>query len=98
MNDIEENRIALVSALETRGWFWENETLIAPNRTMWFSDFDCWVTDIADFHQRMKQRRDRIVRNREYHTDKRQHQNTVDDVEGLMCLIAELIAEKQNRS
>jgi uncharacterized membrane protein YccC len=95
MRHIRVNSGAFVKALEDKGWHWEGQTIYAPHRSMWLSELDSWLNDIAGFQERMEARRDRIKANRQHHTDQQQHEHVVDDVEGLLRAIEEVIGETE---
>jgi hypothetical protein len=99
MSNLKGAREAFEKALEVRGWYREGETIFAPHRTMWFSELDSWLKNIAEFHLRMKERRDRIKANVQNHyLDPQQHKNAVEDAEGLVSAIEEMTAVNQDKA
>jgi hypothetical protein len=99
MSDLQRTREAFEKALEARGWYREGETIFAPHRTVWFSELDSWLKNIAEFHLRMKERRDRITSNTQHHQmDPQQHKNAVEDADGLISAIEEMTAVNQDKS
>jgi len=60
----DEQKQNLFVMLEQSGWDWHDDSIHAPNDTMWLNRDTPWVGDIVDFHDRMCGRRARIENNR----------------------------------
>src|SRR5205823_3811348 len=44
---------ALFEQLESLGWRWEDDTLMAPHRSFWLMREHPWTGDLDDFRERM---------------------------------------------
>jgi hypothetical protein len=60
----DEQKQTLFALLEVSGWTWRNDSIYAPNDTMWLSRDTPWGDDVTDFYDRMRGRRARIENNR----------------------------------
>jgi hypothetical protein len=56
-----EQKHELFRLLESRGWYWEGETICSPGESMGFWRDDPW-DDLLDFWETMTRRLDRIRR------------------------------------
>ena len=61
LSDVQKQ--TLFSLLEKSGWNWRDDSIYAPNETMWLDRESPWSGDLADFYDRMCGRRDRIANN-----------------------------------
>ena len=76
----------LFRSLERNGWYWRDDTIYAPNETMWLCRDEPWVGDIVDFYERMCGRRSRIHNNR----DNWDAKPAVADVDSLVAVLDSL--------
>ena len=76
----------LFRSLERNGWYWRDDTIYAPNETMWLCRDEPWVGDIVDFYERMCGRRSRIHNNR----DNWDAKPAVADVDSLVAVLESL--------
>jgi len=89
----EKDRITLLANLEANGWIWENDFIYAPHKTIWFFGTSPWQGDLADFHERMAARFERLARDKRLHPDPRQHQNALDDTQNLVDILEEMMSK-----
>jgi hypothetical protein len=89
MTKLDERRRALETSLTSRGWVWENGTLYAQHRTIWFSELDRWIKEIPDLYETMIRRRARIIGLKQYYSNPQQHENVVHDLDQLIEAISE---------
>ncbi|HSB08756.1 MAG TPA: hypothetical protein VLM38_04555 [Blastocatellia bacterium] len=84
-------RSALFEALESRSWFYRESFIYAPNQTMWLLVAEPWQADLAEFHERMAGRKERIIKNAGFHDNQEQHKNVVSDITSLIESIESLL-------
>jgi hypothetical protein len=86
-----EERDALLSALESNGWFREGDFIYAPHRSIWLLTADPWQGDLSDFHERMSARLGRLAQQGSHYDDPLRHQHVVGDTQGLVATLKELL-------
>jgi hypothetical protein len=59
----ETSRLRLLDTLIADGWTSEGDFIYAPRRTMWLLRSSPWEGDLAEMHERMQGRLDRIRTN-----------------------------------
>jgi hypothetical protein len=91
-----EERAILVSKLCQTGWRQEGGSIYAPNGTIWFTSDDPWQGDLADFHERMIGRLERINNNKDHYPDPTDHEKIVSDTEAVVVSLAETLKERGN--
>ena len=89
----EKDRITLLANLEANGWILENDFIYAPHKTIWFFGKSPWQGDLADFHERMAARLERLARNKHLHSDPQQHQNALEDTQHLVDVLEEMMSK-----
>lgn len=89
-----EQREALLDNLEARGWFYRENFIYAPNQTMWLLATEPWQGDLAEFHERMVGRKQRVIKNAGFHDNQEQHKNVVDDTASLIAAIENILQEE----
>jgi hypothetical protein len=95
MESPEEYREPLIKELEKRGWFWQSDIIYAPNKMLWL-DRNPDFGKLSDFHERWRERVQRIIKMKPYHKDPEQHRQVVEDNESLVSALEALL--KQCRS
>ena len=86
----EEFREPLIKELLKRGWFWRVDFIYAPNEMLYFRDFD-YLGTLSEFHERWRERVQRITRMKPHHDDPEQHRQVVEDNESMVSALAELL-------
>jgi hypothetical protein len=76
----------LFDELEKIGWCRRNDSLYAPQATMWLSLSTPWTGDLQDFHERMHGRLERVV--------KMCSHAAVDDVRGLVQVLDMMLSDE----
>ena len=85
-------RLELLAALGKIGWNYKQQSIYAPNETMWLSVSCPWMQDLPDFFERMKGRLARIQGNKEIHASLGEYQKVVDDVTGLSEVLRKMVS------
>lgn len=88
----DQQRVALLAALESRGWLWRDAFIYAPQGTLWLLGADPWGGDLAEFHERMCGRLQRNVQAAAEYDNPQDYRNLVDDTSSLVEALAALIA------
>jgi hypothetical protein len=91
MESPEEYREPLIKELEKRGWFWRDDVIYAPNKMLWLNYFD--FGNLSDFHERWRERVQRIIRMKPHHDDPEQYRQVVEDNESLVSALEELLKQ-----
>ncbi|MCD6048920.1 MAG: hypothetical protein K0Q55_323 [Verrucomicrobia bacterium] len=86
-------RDRLFRDLERIDWQRRDDFLYAPGGTMWFSLAEPWQGDLADFHERMAGRLQRIQNLRERHSES-DFQKLTTDVTGLIKVLHTMITDE----
>jgi hypothetical protein len=90
----EKDRMTLLANLVAKGWIWENDFIYAPHKTIWFFGMNPWQSDLADFHDRMAARVERLARNKHLHSDPQQHQNALEDTQNLVDVLEGMMSKQ----
>ena len=53
----------LFRLLEEKGWFWQEDAITAPGKTIWLMRAERWHTDLVDLLETMRGRLSRLKRN-----------------------------------
>jgi hypothetical protein len=56
------SHVGLFARLEEMGWTRQDDTLVAPNGTMWLDTANPWPADLKDLKDNMESRRERVER------------------------------------
>jgi len=91
MTLLAEERDSLLKALEQRGWLWEGDFIYAPHKKMWLLGANPWQGDLADFHERMSARAERLIQQKSFYDDPLEHRQVVEDTESLVRTLEELL-------
>lgn len=86
----EQQRVALISGLKARGWFWKGEHIHAPHESMWLLGSDPWKNDLIEFHTRMAARLGRILKSKAVYSDQKRYNEIVSDTVGLVLVLRRL--------
>lgn len=81
---------ALFAGLEAKGWSWEDDVLMAPHQSIWFTREEPWMGDLEDFRQRMQARLKRIEGNRDNYEVEADYQGVWDDTAGLVEVLDDM--------
>ncbi|WP_386069947.1 hypothetical protein ACFJIW_06060 [Tahibacter sp. UC22_41] len=90
----ESQRADLFAALESRGWSWKEGFIYAPHRSLWLLGSSPWTGDLPDFHERMRDRLQRIEWLSPEYDDPHYHRKVMDDTASLVDVLARMLAEK----
>ena len=81
---------ALFAGLEAKGWVREDNTQMAPHRSIWLTRDDPWTGDLEDFRQRMRARLERIESNRGIYEIEAEYQGVWNDTSSLVEVLEAL--------
>ena len=85
LNDNE--KVDLFRRLEEKGWFWDDDALTAPGKTIWLMRAEPWHTDLIDLLETMQGRLSRIKRNANLYPEE-----VVSDTDSLVTILEAMIS------
>ena len=91
----ESERADLFESLEARGWFWRDDTIYAPNSSMWLLGQTPWVGDLVDFHERMCGRLQRNENHGWLCENAQDHDDLVMDTRSLVEVLTRMLSRRR---
>ena len=89
--------VSLFKALEAKGWFWEDDCLYPPHKTFWIRGNDPkWQGALPRIYEQFKASLERMPQIKHLYPDTKHFQEWVEDTEGLVTTLEELMENKSS--
>ena len=83
----ENEKADLFRRLEEKGWFWENDAITAPGKTIWLMRDDPWHFGFADLLETMCGRLSRLKRTAQLCSEE-----AISDTDSLVAVLEAMIS------